>query len=445
MNPKRPPRLEPFLAESDDRRRWHRNVAQGSHATADVYVRRLAAFCRQLKVTPEALANMGDKPLRDLVMDFVDLESRAKRAGSYIHSTVKAVNSWRRHSGQSVVTGVNIRGRESTPTLVDEVAPSPGQVRAVLARAPLRARVSCALMAYSGVRPEVLGNYLGDDGLTLGDLPELDVTGAEPKFRKVPALVVVRESISKAGHAYLTFAAAPTCRAIEDYLRLRIAEGEKLTRSSDLVSPGRGHRPFLRTMNVSEAIRGTFRSLGMSDRPYVLRVFFETRLGIAEGQGKVAHRFVVHWGGHTGDITARYSLNKNRLPSDLVEEMREAYRRSEPILTGDVPSEGDVRREVARVLLGSLGYSEKELEGVDLTSVEQVRALTQRRVSQPPKKQALVTVDELPRYLDRGWTFAGNVGQDRVLLNPPDGGATTPTNLPLPPAPGSGEHPALPR
>ncbi len=445
MTPDRTPRLEPFLAESDDRRRWHRNVAQGSRATADVYVRRLAAFCRLMKVTPEALSRMGNKPLRDLVMDFVDLESRAKHAGSYIHSTVKAVNSWRKHGGRAVVTGVNIRGRESTPTLVDEVAPSPSQVRAVLARAPIRDRVSCALMAYSGVRPEVVGNYLGDDGLTLGDLPELDISGPEPKFRKVPTLVVVRESISKAGHAYLTFAAAPTCRAIEDYLRLRVAEGEKLTRASDLVSPGRGRRPFLRTMNVSEAVRATFRSLGMKDRPYVLRVFFETRLGIAEGQAKVAHRFVVHWGGHTGDITARYSLNKNRLPSDVVEEMREAYRRCEPILTGDVASEGDVRREVARVLLGSLGYTEKELEGVDLTDVEQVRALTQRRVSPPVKKQALVTVDELPGYLDQGWTFVGNVGQDRVLLNPPVGGVTVPTSPLSPRVPGAVESPARPR
>ena len=445
MNPKRPPRLEPFLAESDDRRRWHRNVAQGSRATADVYVRRLAAFCRLMKVTPEGLARMGDKPLRDLVMDFVDFESRAKHAGSYIHSTVKAVNSWRKHCGRAVVTGVNIRGRESTPTLVDEVAPSPGQVRAVLAKAPLRNRVVCGLMAYSGVRPEVLGNYLGDDGLTLGDFPELDLSGDEPRFRRVPALVVVREPISKAGHTYLTFAATPACRAIEDYLKFRIAEGEKLTRASDLVSSGRGRRPFLRTMNVSEGVRATFRSLGMKDRPYVLRVYFETRLGIAEGQGKVAHRFVIHWGGHTGDITARYSLNKNRLPSDLVEEMREAYRRCEPILTGDVPSEGDVRREVARVLLGSLGYSEKELAGVDLTDVEQVRALTQRRVTPTPKKQALVTVDELPGYLDRGWTFAGNVGQDRVLLNPPAEAATAPTSPPLLLGPGGEGHPVPPR
>ncbi|MDG6970926.1 MAG: hypothetical protein JRN54_07475 [Nitrososphaerota archaeon] len=155
--------------------------------------------------------------------------------------------------------------------------------------------------------------------------------------------------------------------------------------------------------------RATLRSLGMKDRPYVLRVCFETRLGLAEGQDKVAHRFVLYRGGHTGGITARFSLNKSRLPSDLVEEMREGYRRCEPILTGDVPSEGGVRREVARVLLGSLGYPKKELAEIDLIDVEQVQALTQRRLTQTPRKQALVKVEELPGYLDRGWTFAGNV------------------------------------
>ncbi len=193
-----------------------------------------------MKIEPEALVAMDDKPFRDLVLDFVSVEAGLRRAGSYIHSTVKAVNSWRKHHGRPSISGVNIRGRDSAPTLTEEVAPSPGQVRAVLARATLRNRVVCALMAYSGVRPEVIGNYLGDDGLTLGDLPELDLTGDEPKFRKVPTVVIVREAISKAGHTYLTFAPQATCRAIEDYLKVRKAQGEKFTRSTDLVSPGRG-------------------------------------------------------------------------------------------------------------------------------------------------------------------------------------------------------------
>ena len=152
----------------------------------------------------------------------------------------------------------------------------------------------------------------------------------------------------------------------------------------------------------------------------------------------------MHWGGHVGDITARYPLNKNRLPSDLVEEMRDAYRRCEPTLTGETPSEGDVRRGVAKVLLESLGYSEKELAGVDLADIDQVRTLTRKRVAPERKKQALVTVDQLPVYLEEGWAFVGNVGQDRVLLNPPEGGAG-PTSRASPPALTTEGSPAPPR
>ena len=178
---------------------------------------------------------------------------------------------------------------------------------------------------------------------------------------------------------------------------------------------------FLRAINVGDGVRAAFRALGMQTVPTCSESTSRLALGVAEGQGKVVHRFVVHWGGHKGDITARYSLNKNRLPGDLIEEMREAFRRCEPILTGDAPSEGDVRREVSRTLLGALGYSDKELEAVDLANLAQVRELTLKRVSPPAKKQALVTVEELPGYLDAGWTFVGNVGQDRVLLSPPAG------------------------
>ena len=50
MPPDRTPRLAPFLEGPPDRSRWYANVAQGSRATADVYARRLAAFCRRMKI-----------------------------------------------------------------------------------------------------------------------------------------------------------------------------------------------------------------------------------------------------------------------------------------------------------------------------------------------------------------------------------------------------------
>jgi hypothetical protein len=36
--------------------------------------------------------------------------------------------------------------------------------------------------------------------------------------------------------------------------------------------------------------------------------------------------------GHKADIEQLYTLNKHVLPADLIEEMREAYRRSQKLL-----------------------------------------------------------------------------------------------------------------
>ena len=85
-----------------------------------------------------------------------------------------------KHNGRLAVTGVT-SGREPTPPSVDETARRPGQVRTVLAEAPLRARVTCALMAYSGVCPEVVGNNLGDEGSPSG-FPQSRPLGERAQF-----------------------------------------------------------------------------------------------------------------------------------------------------------------------------------------------------------------------------------------------------------------------
>jgi hypothetical protein len=46
-------------------------------------------------------------------------------------------------------------------------------------------------MALSGVRPQVLGNYTGEDGLRINDLPELTIQDKEVVFEKIPSMVFV--------------------------------------------------------------------------------------------------------------------------------------------------------------------------------------------------------------------------------------------------------------
>jgi hypothetical protein len=431
-------------------RAWYENVGRGSRITSDVYARSLRLFCHQTKTTPDSLLHQKEPRLHALLLDFVTTEEKRGQAGSSTATHLKAVKSWLGFNGIRVNRPVKVRHAQETPTLADERTPTPEELRRIFLAATPKNRLSCALMAYSGVRPEVLGNYLGDDGLRVKDLPELNIEGTKVSFDRTPAMVVVRSNLSKAGHRYFTFLGEEGCGYLVDCLRRRAESGELLGPETDIIHPEaaqgtrRGANAFIRTTKVSDGMRVAIRRAGFPWRPYVLRAYFDTQLLLSESKGKVAHDYRVFWMGHKGSMEARYTTNKGRLPQSLVDDMREAYQRCEKFLTGQAPSERDVRLEVAHVLLESLGYSEKDLEGVDLTDVQQVRALTQKHFSQPPKKQALVQVDELPKYLDAGWTFVGNVGQDRVLLNPPTGATVGPASPMSPAGSGLAGNPALP-
>jgi hypothetical protein len=147
MAPRRtagPPRMA--LLNDKDLARWHANVARGSPITADVYARRLSAFCDQVGVEPLALATRPEQELRDLLLDFITAEEGKKRAGSYIESTLKAVKSWLVHKGVKISLPLRIRGASDTPSLREERTPTQEEVRAILLAATPRDRVSCALI-----------------------------------------------------------------------------------------------------------------------------------------------------------------------------------------------------------------------------------------------------------------------------------------------------------
>jgi hypothetical protein len=85
-----------------DVRRWYDNLARGSQGTADVAVRRLAAFCDAADVTPAGLLALPERRLHDLFLDFVSAEEKRGKAGSYTLKSTTAVRSWLKHNGISL-------------------------------------------------------------------------------------------------------------------------------------------------------------------------------------------------------------------------------------------------------------------------------------------------------------------------------------------------------
>ena len=51
--------------------RWYGDVGRGSKITADVYMRRLGAFCDNVGKDPVKLLKLKDKTLADLMTDYV--------------------------------------------------------------------------------------------------------------------------------------------------------------------------------------------------------------------------------------------------------------------------------------------------------------------------------------------------------------------------------------
>ena len=413
-----------FLLEDVDVRRWYRNVARGSQVTADVYLRRLGAFCSHFGLTPKRLVSLDRDEIYNLLLDYVSDLEESGRAGSYIESALKAVKSWLAHNDLEVKRKIKIRGARDTPTLRDERTPTPEELRRIFLSGDKKARTACVLMAHSGLRPVTLGNYRGTDGLRVRDFPEMRIEEDTVEFERIPTMVVVRPELSKGGHQYFTFLSEEGCEYLKDYLEERMRKGEKLTADSPIIRPKVAKKPFIRSVNIGDMIREAIRRAGFGWRPYVLRAYFDTQLMLAESKGLVLRDYRQFWMGHKGDIENRYTTNKCRLPESVIEDMREAYKRSQEYLQTTKPETGRERliEEFRKQLLVVAGFSQDEIDRIDVTSLtdEEFQDLVRKRLlgrrDEDCGTQKVVSLDELEEYLENGWEYVATLPNKKVIV-----------------------------
>ena len=331
------------LLANPDIRRWYDNLARGSKLTAECRLRKLGRFCETHDMTPMELATLATKDLRtatDLLEDHVTmLESKGYSPGT-IDDQIKTVKSWLRHFDVEIRRKIKISSNNFTPTLQSERVPNAEEMDEIYNRAGMRESVIISLMAKSGLRPEVIGNHDGTDGLRMRDMPDLVVHQGVAKCIRTPNRIVVRRELSKAGHQYFTFSTDLATKHVLAYINDRLAHGEPLNGDSPIVAPDHIHKfargrnsakMFLPTPRISKLVRDVFRPR-FHWRPYVLRPYFDTQLLIAESKGKMVHDFRVFFMGHKGTMEARYTTNKGVIPDVLLDEMRESFARSEEFL-----------------------------------------------------------------------------------------------------------------
>ena len=384
---------------------------------------------------PEEFINLPQRERDDIILDYISRREKKGITGASIKVEIKALKSWLRWNDLEIKRPIKIRNANLTSTLDNEVIPDQEQLRSTLNVATPQQKVAIALVAFSGVRLEVLGNYDGSDGLRLSDFPELQIQDETVSFQKVPTLVRIRRELSKTGYPYFTFLGQEGCDYVRAFIEKRFHDtyirwskkGEKkeiVGMQSPLIVPAKAAPDFVTTVNIGDLMRKPMRLAGNTNRPYVLRSYFATKAMQAEARG-FQRDWRVFMMGHKGDIEHIYTLNKNHLRPDLIEQMREGYRAALPFLeTSRQPSTID-RTEFLRQFMKSAGMTDEQIEQqgeVDIIkSIKDKLGIdgyseTTKRNDSAQTTQRIVQLSELENYLTDGYEFVHELSQERVIV-----------------------------
>jgi hypothetical protein len=430
-----------LLDENPDFKRWYDDLSRGSEGTAKENARVLYRFLQKIKMTPSSLVDLGhtnQRKVEDILMDFVTELHRQDKAPGYIENYIKSVKSWLRFNDISLTRKITIGNRGSTPSIEDERVPMKDELKQILNYSKSRGRTSVSLIAFSGLLLQALGNMTGSDGLEMRDFPELHVEGGEVSFEKIPTRVIIRSNLSKAKHKYFSFLGEEGCEHLKGYLDKRLASGETLKPNSPIITVTSGYEEtgldreskrtsrHITTKTVSKEIRDAMRPK-YSWRPYVLRAYFDTQLMIAENHGRLSHAYRQFFMGHKGNIEARYTTNKGKLPENVIEDMRDAYRKCQEYLQTEKPRGADeevLRESFRKQLLLVAGFSQEEVEEMDSSMddgsfQEMVRKRLLGSMANNGASQRVIDVEEVERFLSVGWDFVATLPDDRIVVRLP--------------------------
>jgi len=376
------------------------------------------------------VATFDESEAYNSLLDYVTSEESRGISGSAIHAYVKSVRSWLAFNGVKVDRRIRVRGADQTPTLRDEEVPTPEGLRRILLAANSRQREAVALVAFSGLRLEVIGNYRGTDGLTIQDLPELKIERGKASFTSLPARVLVRPGLSKTGRAYFSWIGSEGGGYILASLEGRMQDGEKLTKDSAIFAPraSSSAKHFIKTSRVSMFMRQAIERAGFDFRPYNLRCYFDTQLLLAESKGRVAHDYRVFWMGHSGSIENRYTTNKGRLPRELVLDMAQAYGRAETFLS-TIPTADEKAEKTAQMKASALelvGYSAEEAERLVADPKADLKKLFREKLGASSAstveaatatgQQKVIDAETAQQYIDAGWTVKTGLNGTKALI-----------------------------
>ncbi|QRF74606.1 hypothetical protein Thermo_00091 [Thermoplasmatales archaeon] len=419
---------------------WYENLRRKSDLTAGVYLRGLNYYCKRMDTDPnqiltDAGTDNGDKLQRDF-MKFVSIMEKEGKKGAYIVRYKKVIHSWTRFNAVKFHLIANIANENINENVQDERVPTNEELGKMLRKAGLRERVSISMMAFSGLRPQVLGNNEGKDGLRLKDVPEIEIMTGKDGMQTVRAtkdilLINVRFNLSKKRFRYHTFLCEEGVRYLLEYLEDRIRSKEVLTDESPILQydqESKREHEVLGTHYLTKAIREVVRSTGFEWRPYVFRAYFATGMDIAESKGVVSHSWRQHWMGHIGDIESKYSTNK-KLPDDILERMRESYAKASRFLETEDRGISEKQHEdeinaVKIMMLKLAGYTDEEIEKqgmLDMDISDLVKKFDEKRSRSMNNgnSQKVISFKEVETYIEQGWEYVRDFPGNKAIVKLP--------------------------
>ena len=284
---------------------------------------------------PEELLDRAKNDFDSLKGEIADQIRQLERKGTQgasISTSLKAVISFLRFFNISRKFNINIKNENRNLNAERERIPDKEELAKILKIATVRERVAISLMAFSGLRPEVLGNIDDTDGLTLRDIPDLQIGESEISFTKIPSRINVRPELSKTRQSYFTFLGNEGSEYLKEYLNLRIKDGERLTADSPVILPVEKQslekkNRFLMTVLLLRKIKTTIVKAGFNWRPYIFRIYFGTNLDSAEAKGMISNPWRQFIMGHKGDIEETYTKREGK-----IDEGREQYAKCLPYI-----------------------------------------------------------------------------------------------------------------
>ena len=431
-----------ILLRNESVRRWYENLNARSEITADNYLRNLGLWLERTELTPDSLmlsARDNYDTLKNKISDQIRIMEINGKAGSYISVSLKPLISFLKFHNIQIRLQINIKNENRNLTTENERIPTREELLSIMRHATPRSRLEIALMSYSGPRPESIGSYRGNNGLKISDIKNLQIKNNKITFTTTPTQIIIRPELSKAGNQYFSFLTEEGCIYAKEYLNSRIASGEEITEESPLIKPDSNKsrketlNPFLETQLVSREIKKAITKAGFKWRPYVLRAYFATNLDLAENKGEISHSWRQFFMGHRGDIEATYSTRK-RLSEEIIEEMREAYRRCEKYFA--TQTENKQKEDLSRKLREytimmfettfNISLKKDKKEELYKLSIDEFQEDLKRIANEKKpettnkgNKQKIIFLTDIEQYINEGWEYVTSLPKGKAIIRIP--------------------------